>query len=76
MTETQPRVFVKTIDGAESIQYAYSPADAVALQFNGWRERKSAPAAAPEPAAATAKTSATAKDKPVKATATETSDKQ
>jgi len=49
----QRRTFVKTIDGREVVQDVYTPADAVALKFNGWRESKSdqpAPAAVAEPA--------------------------
>lgn len=47
MAKPKPRTFVKTIDGREFVQVAYTPGDAVALTFNGWREQfDTAPTAA------------------------------
>jgi len=59
------RTFTKTIDGSTVTTYAYTPADAVQLEFNGWRElrqTKPAPQAAPEKAPAS-KARAAAADK-------------
>jgi hypothetical protein len=39
MAKPKPRTFTKTIDGREYVQVAYTPGDAVALTFNGWREQ-------------------------------------
>lgn len=44
MAKTQPRTFIKTIDGREYVQVAHTPGDAVALTFNGWREQLDDPA--------------------------------
>lgn len=38
----QPRMFTKTIEGQTITQYAYTPADAVRLRFDGWAEQPSA----------------------------------
>lgn len=52
------RTFTKSIDGQRAVAIAYSPADAVRLVFDGWREDKPAPAAAAEPKTAAKKTAA------------------
>jgi hypothetical protein len=58
MVKPKPRTFVKNIDGVDQFAVAHTPADAVALTFNGWREQVETPAA---PAASAPKKAAAAK---------------
>jgi hypothetical protein len=51
------KTFVKEIDGQTRQQTAYSPADAVRLRFNGWRELPEASAPAKKPRKRAAATS-------------------
>lgn len=66
MAKTKTRTFVKSIDGQEVVQVAYSPADAVQLMFDGWRERTDTPTPASAPASTPKKAAARPADKTAK----------
>jgi hypothetical protein len=54
------RTFVKHIDGQQAVAYATTPAAAVQLRFNGWREQtQTSEPATPETPDATDTTDAT-----------------
>lgn len=48
------RTFTKTIDGQQATTIATTPADAVRLRFNGWREQRPQPTPEPTPTPAPA----------------------